>query len=111
MKAATKQRGGHLHGRHWERFSEENGLSPTQLKHRVQAITTRVLAAAPKVVEQMEKQFGSCGTYKEISGYVIDYCRRMLSNLKTEPSEDAEEDIPVGDEAHEAVEKVAISPP
>ncbi len=89
MKVADKQRGGHLHGRHWERFADENGLSPTHIKNRVAAISKSVLEKAPIVAEDMANTFGDAGVYQEIFKYVCDYCRRMLSNLKTTP--DAED--------------------
>src|SRR5579859_2022193 len=92
MKVADKDRGGHLHGRHWDRFSEENGLSATQVRHRVAALSSKVLEEAPRVAEEMGSKFGHAGLYKEIAAYVTDYCRRMLANLTADPApeEDAE---------------------
>ena len=88
MKVADKQRGGHLHGRHWERFAEQNGLSPTHIKNRVSTISKAVLEKAHIVAEEMADKFGNASVYREIAGYIDDYCRRMLVNLKTAPSAD-----------------------
>lgn len=95
MKIAGKQRGGHLHGRHWDGFAEETGLSATQVRHRVAELSQKVLEAAPEIAIQMGEKYGRPEPYREISGYVTNYCRRMLVNLRTEPpmEQEAEADI------------------
>src|SRR5579859_3785209 len=88
MKVADKNRGGHLHGRHWDRFAEENGLSATQVRHRVASLSKTVLEQAARVAEDMGAKFGQPGLYQEIAGYVTDCCRRMQVNLYTEPAQE-----------------------
>jgi serine/threonine-protein kinase HipA len=92
MKIAGKQRGGHIHARHWDRFAEENALSKTQVRRRVAALTTAVMNAIPGVVDEMDKSNMPSPAYKEIGGYVTMYCKSMLSNLKNEPAEEDEAD-------------------
>jgi serine/threonine-protein kinase HipA len=92
MKIAGKQRGRHIHARHWDRFAEENALSKTQVRRRVAALTTAVLNAIPGVVEEMDKSNMPSSAYMEIGDYVTMYCKSMLSNLKNEPVEEDEAD-------------------
>lgn len=92
IKVGSKQRGGHLHGRHWNRFAEENGLSPTHVRKRVATMSKAVLEKAPEVAEFMGSKFGNPGIYREICHYVTDYCRRMLTNLKTNPKPDDDDE-------------------
>jgi serine/threonine-protein kinase HipA len=108
MKIAGKQRGRHIHGRHWERFSVQNGLSPTQVKHRVADVSRAVLASAPDVAETMDRELGNVGICYEISGYVVDYCRRMLANLDTEPASEPNEDN--GADQEPESDDIVISP-
>jgi HipA-like protein len=87
-----KKLGGHIYGRHWDRFAEENDLSKTQVRRRVAELSTAVLKAVPKVVEEMNKSNIPSAAYKEIGGYVAGYCRHMLANLKTDVKEEDEPD-------------------
>jgi serine/threonine-protein kinase HipA len=91
MKIAGKQRAWHIHGRHWDRFAEQNGLSATQVRKRVSELSAAVLKSAPETVEYMENEFGKNPVYKEIYGYVAETCRRMLVNLNTEPTVENEQ--------------------
>ncbi|UEM03360.1 type II toxin-antitoxin system HipA family toxin [Skermanella rosea] len=93
MKIAGKQRGGHLYGRHWDRFAQENGLSPTQVRHRVAAVSKAVLDKAPETAEYMGSRFGNAAVHREISGYVVDYCKNMLTNLISDPAPEADVDV------------------
>lgn len=95
MKIAGKQRGDHIHGRHWDRLAEENGLSARLLRTRVERMSKSVLKALPAVVEQMEQSSLPSGTYSEVAGHISRHCRNMISNLKTEPApdEELEEDL------------------
>ena len=90
MKIAGKKLGGYIYGRHWDRFAEENDLSKTQVRRRVAELSTAVLKAVPKVVEQMNKSNMPSAVYKEIAGYVAGYCRHMLANLKADVKEEDE---------------------
>jgi serine/threonine-protein kinase HipA len=92
MKIAGKKLGGHIYGRHWDHFAEENDLSKTQVRRRVAELSTAVLKAVPKVVEEMNKSNTPSAAYKEIGGYVAGYCRHMLANLKTDVKEEDEPD-------------------
>lgn len=112
MKIATKQRGGHIYGRHWDRFAEENGLSPRLVRRRVETLSKAVLDAIPAVVEEMERSVLNSRVYSEIGGYVSAYCRSMLTNLQGDPKPGEEDeddaDIEIADEA--ASEPIVISP-
>ena len=93
MKVSDKNRGGHPHGRHWDRFAEENELSATQVRHRVASLSKTVLKQAPRVAEDMGAKFGQPGLYQEIAGSVTDYCRRMQINLNTDPAPEDDDAI------------------
>ena len=88
MKVAMKQRGGHIYGRHWKRFAEDNSLSANLVLRRVAFLSRAVLAAVPGVVNEMENSALSSRVSGEIGNYVSDYCRRMLSNLESDPRPD-----------------------
>jgi serine/threonine-protein kinase HipA len=55
MRIAGRQRGRHIHARHWDRFAEENGLSATQVRRRVAELAKATLEAVPIVAEDMGK--------------------------------------------------------
>jgi serine/threonine-protein kinase HipA len=88
MKIAGKQRGDHIHGRHWERMAEENGLSARLLRTRIEKMSRRVLELLTPVVAQMERSPLPSGTYSEIAGHISRHCRNMIANLETEPGSD-----------------------
>jgi serine/threonine-protein kinase HipA len=92
MKIAGKKLGGHIYGRHWGRFAEENDLSKTQVRRRVAELSTAVLKVIPKVVEEMNKSNMPSAAYNEIGGYVAGYCRHMLASLKADVKEEDEPD-------------------
>jgi serine/threonine-protein kinase HipA len=46
QKIAGESRGGHLKGRHWQRFARECGLNPKQVIDRVAALAKSVIAEA-----------------------------------------------------------------
>lgn len=81
MKIAGKQRGNHIHGRHWQRFAEENGLSGQGVKRRVRQISLKVAQAAPDVAATLGAIDGRAALYQEICSHVSDCCRRMIANL------------------------------
>lgn len=108
MKIAGKQRGRHIHGRHWKRFAVQNGLSPTQVKHRVAAVSKAVLASSPDVAETMDQEMGNGGICREISGHVVDYCKRMLVNLDTEPTSEPNDESGAGQKTES--DDIVISP-
>jgi len=89
MKIAGKQRGDHIHGRHWDRMAEEHGLSSRLLRTRVGNISGRVLEALPGVVEEMQNSALPTGMYAEISRHISRHCRNMIANLKSEPAPDS----------------------
>jgi serine/threonine-protein kinase HipA len=95
MKIAGKQRGDHIHGRHWDRLAEENGLNGTLLRARVKAISRLVLETLPKVVAEMESSALPTGTYAEIAAHIERHCKNMLANLKTEPAPETSQSLVV----------------
>lgn len=98
MKIAGKQRGDHIHGRHWDRLAEENGLNGRLLRRRVEAIARLVLRVLPDVVAEMEQSALPTGTYEEIAGHIESHCKNMLANLKTEPKQEiSDTPDPAGD--------------
>ncbi|CAN7327034.1 HipA domain-containing protein [Phyllobacterium sp. LjRoot231] len=110
MKIAEKQRGAHIHGRHWDKFSEENGLSATAVRRRVAELSAATLKALPGVVKEMEASDLKSGVYTEIAEYVTYYCRQMISNLKTDPSPDDDETEDPPRTPDEPSEEILISP-
>lgn len=92
MKIAGKQRGDHIHGRHWDRLADENGLSARLVRARVNRLSKGVLDALPRLVDQMQKSAIPSGTYAEIASHISRHCRNMISNLETEPNPDDELD-------------------
>jgi serine/threonine-protein kinase HipA len=111
MKIATKRRGGHIYGRHWDRFANENGLSASAVRHRVAELSKATLNAIPLVVQDMEASAMASGVYEEIGGYVASYCRQMLSNLTKDPAPDEDENEDVDKSpAAEPPDTIAISP-
>ena len=60
-------------------------MSATQVRKRVKAVSAAVLKAAPEVAEHMGAEHGRAEVYEEISGYVTDYSRHMLTNLDRDP--------------------------
>lgn len=89
MKIAGKSRANHIHGRHWDRFAEENGLSATQVKRRVRELSEAVLRAMPSVIAEMNVMKES-NVYGEIAEYVGRCCGSMLANLQKDAPDDTE---------------------
>ena len=110
MKIAKKQRGAHIHGRHWDKFSEENGLSATAVRRRVAELSAATLKALPGVVKEMEASDLKSSVYTEIAEYVTYYCRQMISNLKTDPPPDDDEIEDYPSTPDEPSEEILISP-
>jgi len=113
MKIADQQRGAHVYGRHWDRFAAANGLSATQVRKRVKTLSAAVLKAAPEIAERMGAEHGRPEVYKEISGYVTDYCRRMLANLDRDPPPEHETgaEVDEGELTIAEAEQATLSPP
>lgn len=64
---AGNQRRDHIHGPHWDRLAEENGLSPRLLRSRVARLAQETLAAVPGVVAEMEASELPGPMYREIA--------------------------------------------
>lgn len=92
MRIAGKDRGAHLHRRHWEAFAREVGLSPAGVVQRVRSLARRTEAAAPVVAQTMAKEATRPGMLRQVSDLVRDRCRRVLANLdETAPGADSGE--------------------
>lgn len=113
MRIAGKQRGDHIHGRHWDRLAEENGLSARLLRSRVEHLSNAVIKAIPGVVAEMDALANGGVMHRQVAEHIERHCRNMLANLRTEPApvEDMAEDFDgLGEVDDDGDEPMVISP-
>jgi serine/threonine-protein kinase HipA len=84
MRIAGKNEARHIHARHWDKFSVENGLSAVLVKRRVAAMADKILKEAPKLAAIMNEDHPSM-IFDEMLVPIADICRRMKANLGLTP--------------------------
>ena len=93
QKIAGKNRGEHLKRRHWQRFAQDCGLSPTRVVTRVQSLANRVLehtAAATEAVNAMPA--GCHGLMPMFREAIERRARAVLTGLEDVSEAEAEAD-------------------
>jgi len=74
---AGKQRGDHIHGRHWARLAEEIGMSAPQVRRRVRELANKVLAQLNRLTSETSQLTFTM----EVARAIEARCRRILVNL------------------------------
>lgn len=81
QKIAGKQRGDHIHGRHWARMADEIGMTGPQIRRRVETLANKTLAQIPIISEEATTS-GPNPTVSSVAQAIEIRCRRILTNLK-----------------------------
>jgi len=81
QKIAGKQRGDHVHGRHWRRLAREVGLAPAATRNRVGELARTVLERARDVALAMAPTLARRTVVDSIVAVVEARSRRVIANL------------------------------
>lgn len=93
QKIAGKQRGDHVHGRHWARLAGELGLSPSATRRRVGALAARVLREARPLADSLRGELAEAPIVAEIADAVEARCRRVLANIRDDGAAVADDGV------------------